>query len=370
MLLLPLYLDDLGAGRAAIGGIMGAASVGGLLFRPAVAWGLDVWGRKPTLIMGTLTLATAMGLVWWITAPGPVAYLVRVIFGMGVGALFTGYFTWAADIVPERRRTEGIALFGVSGLVPLAVNPLSARLGVDPPALRWFLPLMGAVILLSLIPLVLLNEPRRKGKRPTIRVGEVVRALKSPALWSVWLATITFAGLAKTFMAFATVTAGSRGVPTPTDFWLTYAIGAVFVRLFGARLPDRVGPARIVAPAIGLDIVAAWVLMGTYSSAALLTCGLLAGIGHGYCFPVLTSQVVTRSPDHLRGSAVAMFTALWEVCGLVLPPVLGAIADRWDDATMYGAASIVALLCVAGWAVLERRHGTPPPGADQAPTKG
>ena len=56
MILLPLYLDYLGASRALIGSIMSVGAVGGLLARPLVGWALDVLGRKTTLIAGTLVL--------------------------------------------------------------------------------------------------------------------------------------------------------------------------------------------------------------------------------------------------------------------------------------------------------------------------
>ena len=355
MLLLPLYLDTLGADRHQIGAVMGSAAIGGLLLRPAVAWGLDVVGRKPTLAVGTLVMTLSFVLVAAIDDVSYVAYVVRVIFGVGVGALFSGYFTLAADIIPEARRTEGLALFGISGLVPLAINPISHHLGVNAHDLRWFLPLMGGVILLSLIPLAMIREPERAHTGQPLRLTEVVRALRQRSLWPCWLATFVFSGLAKLFMAFATVVAASRGIENPPDFWLTYAAGAVFVRLLGARLPDRLGPVRVVAPAIGLAVVAAVILPLAESEAGLLLAGLLAGIGHGYAFPILASLIVTRAPDHLRGSALTTFTALCEVSGLLLPPLLGIVADLTSDAVMFWVAAGFSALSLAAWVVMERR---------------
>lgn len=357
MLLLPLYLDAIGATRGQIGAIMGSAAASGLLARPAVAWALETLGRKPALIAGTLIMAAAMGLVLFVHDPGPTAYAVRLVFGLGVGALFTGYFTFAADVIPTARRTEGIALFGISGLVPLAINPLAHHIGVQATDLRWFLPLMGVVILSSLVPLALVNEPPRARSAAKFSFLEALRTLKSRALWPCWFATIAFSGIAKVFMAFATVCAEHRGIPHPPDFWLTYALGAVCVRAFGARLPDRVGPVRFVGPAIGCAIVASLLLAYATTFAGLLAAGLLAGIGHGYAFPVLTSLIVTRSPDHLRGSTLAMFTALWEVTGLTIPPLMGALADATSDATMFQVTAGLGVLMLLVWRQLERRLG-------------
>lgn len=122
MLLLPLYLDHLHASRAEVGAIMAMASVGGLTARPLVAWALDRVGRRPTLLAGTALMSLGMVLLALATDVGPLVYGVRLLFGLGQGAVFTGYFTVAADLVPEARRTEGLALFGLSGLVPLAIT--------------------------------------------------------------------------------------------------------------------------------------------------------------------------------------------------------------------------------------------------------
>ena len=339
MLLLPLYLQHLGASRTEIGAMMATAAVAGLLTRPLVAWSLDRMGRKPTLFVGTLLLVVSMVMIAAIDSLGALIYIERAIFGIGVGALFSGYFTFAADLIPTERRTEGLALFGISGLVPLLVNPLADHIGVAPPDLRWFLPVVGLVIIPGVVALVFLPEPKHDDEA-RIPMNQAIPALRRAPLWPVWLASITFSGLVGIFMTFATVTAEGRGIDRPSTLWLSYALGAVVVRLLGARLPDRVGPSKIVPPALGLYIAALWLTATAHTFGAFLLAAALAGIGHGYCFPVLSSQVVTRTPAAFRGSAMSMFTALWGLSELVLCPTFGAIADRFGDGTMFRIASV------------------------------
>jgi len=357
MLLLPLYLDHLGAGRAEIGLVMAAASVGGLVGRPLVGWGLDVVGRRPVLLVGTLILIAGMFLVAAIDGLGPLVYVMRILVGLGSGALFTGYFTLAADIIPTSRRTEGIALFGVSGLLPLLINPFADRIGIEPPDLRWFFPVMGLAIAASLLLLPGVPEPTgtRAPERVTLR--SAFDALKRVRMAPVWTATGVFAGLVAIFMSFATVTAEARGAENPSTVWLTYALGAVAVRLVGAKLPDLLGPSRVAAAALLSYSSGFIVLAGADSGTDFALAGLLGGIGHGYCFPVLMSQVVTRSPDALRGVAVAAFTGLWGVCRLVAAPTFGEIADVWGDATMLYAAGASGLVGLSFWWVLEKAIG-------------
>jgi len=351
--LLPLYLASIDASRTEIGVAMAAASIGGLLVRPLVGWALDTLGRRPTMVVGTLFLALGTSMVAMITSMNAWIYIDRVIFGIGIAALFTGYFTFAADIIPASRRTEGIALFGIAGLLPLTVNPIVEIFGVTGSDLRWFFPVAGFVILASVGFLIATKEPTRTRPLVPLTARTVMRALRARPLWSVWLATILFAGLVAVFFAFATVAGKARGIPNATWLWFTYAGGAIGVRVFGARLPDYVGTHNMVAPALASYTAAMLLVASAGTTFDLLIAGLLAGLGHGYCFPVVTGQVITRAGDDVRGMAVAMFTGLWDCALLVMTPVFGLLSDAFDDAVMFAIAAIWATVGLAGWLLLE-----------------
>ncbi|MDG1484566.1 MAG: MFS transporter [Myxococcota bacterium] len=358
MLLLPLYLDWLGAGRAEIGAIMASAAVGGLISRPLVGIALDALGRRATLIVGHLFAVLGLSLVWFIVDMDATTWVMRILFGVGEGAMFAGYFTFAADLIPEERRTEGIAVFGISGLLPLMVSPLATVIGVNPPDLRWFIPAIGVLVGLSTLCLLPIPEPP-SAERPRLSWADALAALRDRPLWPVWLATIIFSGMVGLFMAFTTVVAQRRGVSFPTGMWLTYAGGAATVRLIGARLPDRVGPTNMVAPSLASYVLALFVATSASTSAGFLLAGLLAGLGHGYCFPVLTSQVIGRTPDAYRGSAMSLFTALWGLSALVLNPLGGALADAWGDGAMFTTAAGMAIFTMLLWTAMEHRLGVP-----------
>lgn len=379
MLTLPLYLGHLGASRTEIGAIMAVASIGGLALRPLAGWALDAIGRRPVVIAGTVVLALGMAMVGFVDRVGPLVYVSRIMVGIGAGTLFTAYFTFAADLIPVMRRTEGIALFGISGVLPLAVNGLIERIDLPVEQLRWVFPAISILILLSLWPVWGLAEPAREGedRAPSVGPPDGVPPLRRPAwrtlsampLWPVWGATVVFSGLVAVFMAFATVTAARGGASEPADLWFAYGGGAVTVRLLGARLPDRIGPHNMVTPALGAYAVACLLAASATSDAGFVAAGLLAGVGHGYCFPVLTGQVVDRSPAAARGVALAGFTALWEISALALTPLFGAVADAYDDATMFALAAVTAIAGSAVWAIGEhvsapvasRRRGDDPP---------
>jgi len=338
---------------------MGCAAIGGLVSRPFVGWALDTIGRRPTLIAGTILSTLGLLGIGLVEDTGPLVYVIRVLFGMGAGTVFTAYFTFASDIVPRDRRTEGIAIFGVAGLVPLIVNPISSLLGIEGADVRWFLPIIGSAVLISLPFLLAVQEPSAPNDRLPLTLAAVIASLGARRLLPVWFAAVIFSGCVNIYMSFATVIAQKNGVLMPTALWFTYAGGAVIVRIFGARLPDRVGPARIVAPALASYASAFLIASHSTGDLGFLFSGLMAGVGHGYCFPVLTSLVVSRIADAHRGSGIAMFTALWGLSALVFNPLFGRIADETSDQMMFWIAAGMATTSLLPWTVLERHHGEP-----------
>ena len=356
MLLLPLFLNHLEASRSEIGLIMASAGVGGLLLRPVVGWALDRVGRKPVIFAGTACTAAGMGLIGLVDAIGPLIYGIRFLIGIGVGAMFASYFALASDVVPEDRRTEGIALFGISGLLPLMVNPFAASMGVGGAEVGTFIPSVALVMLSSLVFLAFVPERRAPRTAQGSENGGFWRAVSAPQLRSVWTATIAFASLVSIFFVFATVTAESFGLARPSEIWFGYALAAASVRLFGAKLPDKLGTHNMVTPAIGLYILACVVIAGAENESAFHVAAVLAGMSHGYTFPVLVSQVVSRVPEENRGSSLAFYTGLWDVCGLCIAPLAGSYADALGDDILFVTAAILGTVLLCLWAWLEHKN--------------
>ena len=359
MVLLPVFMDYLGASRTDIGWVMGISAVGSLGFRPLVAWSLDTFGRHPTLVVGTLALSTGMVMFALVDSMGFGIYAARLLSGVGTGALFTGYFALAADIIPAERRTHGLALFGISGLIALLLNPAVQAVGVTPDQLGLFFAMLGGLILCSLIPVFLLRQPRDRSapRPPPISASAAISALQAPAVRPVWFATAALSALIASFFAFSTVSADHRGVENPALLWLTYSLGAAGVRLVFAFLPSHISPRRFIVPAFVLYACAALSVAGSTGDLGFAFAGLCAGLGHGLGFPVLVGQVASRMPDHLRGSGMSAFTGLWEVASFVATPLLGMLADTAGDSWMFVVSAVIAIVAVAVWWPLEMRFG-------------
>lgn len=359
MLLLPLYLTFLGGSRAEVGMIMSSAHLAGLATRPIVGWSLDRFGRRSSLIFGAVVTALSLAGVYFIHRIGYHAYAIRILFGIGEGFIFTGYFAFAADLIPSSRRTEGLALFGVAGLLPLLVNPIADFTGFQGGDLRLFLSSVSILILFSAIMIILIPrsvEQENKGDQESdetetghrvfehdvsqsnVKVensasGTLIYLL-APRMRPLWWSTLAFAGAVALLMTFGSVVSSARGMSYPTAVWFTYVGGAVMARLFGAKLPEKLGPSRLVSPSLALYGFALLIYAQSVEVWGMLLAGALAGVAHGYCFPVLTSLIVSAVDERYRGRALAMFTGLWGGAAVIFAPLGGWIADYWSDDKM------------------------------------
>src|SRR5262245_43147042 len=123
LILLPLFVRQLGGDELMIGVLLGTGLAASVALRPAVGALLDRLGRRRVLLWGAAVNTVSLPLFSLVDAVGiPLFALVGVHMVVG-GALFASYFTYAADLVPAARRAEGIAIFGVAGMIPNGLGP-------------------------------------------------------------------------------------------------------------------------------------------------------------------------------------------------------------------------------------------------------
>ncbi len=352
---LPGYLSDLGASEVEIGLIFASAAVASVLVRPIVGRLMDVRGRRVVILSGGVLNTGVILLYLTVDSIGPWVYTVRLVHGIAVALLFTSLFTYAADRVPAARRTQGLALFGISGMLPIALGGLLGDLVLhryDFTALFVAAALFGALALGLSMPLrdhpellLGLDQPRR-------RFGD---ALLQPDLRPMWWIAGVFSVALAAYFTFLKTFVQETGLGSVGLFFGAYAAMAISIRIFFGWLPDRVGQKRVLFPALAVFGAGFVVLAFAGSDAAVAAAGALCGAGHGYVFPILYGMVVTRARPAERGSAMAIYTALFDVGTLIGGPAFGLAIGLGGYRTMFlVAAGTVAVGSIA-FATWDRR---------------
>lgn len=351
---LPGFLDDLGASEAEIGLIFGIAAVAAVGVRPWVGQALDRFGRMPVIYIGNIVNVGSILLYLTVSAIGPWVYVVRVIHGMGLATLFSAFFTYGADVVPESRRTEGFALFGVSGLLPIAAAGVIGDIVLNIAGFRELFLTAAVMAGISLV----ISLPLRE-RKPEQREGQMRRGffsvVKQQTLRPVWLMAWGMAFVLTAYFTFLRTYVDDTGVGSVGLFFATYGAAAIVLRIGFGWVPDRVGQKRVLFPSMGSLAIGFMVLSFATGSVQIAVAGVLCGVGHGYGFPILSGMVVSRALDEDRGSAVSIFTALFDLGTLIGGPILGTIISIFGYTTMFTFAAIAIVGASFAFAAWDRR---------------
>jgi MFS family permease len=346
----PRYLEGLGADPAEVGRIVGATALAGIAIRPMVGRAMDRRGRRPVVLAGNALHVVALLFYLTVDHIGPWLYSVRILHGFGEALLFAATFTIAADIIPAERRTEGLALFGVSGLLPIAVGGV---LGDFLLARYPFHSIFVAALVLGVAG-GLLALPLSETAVPADADHHLpfTTSLRQRDLLPIWWITLVFSFALTAYFTFLRLHIDESGIGSMGGFFGSYATTAVVLRLFGGSVPDRIGLKRVLYPALLVFATGLLLLSSAGSATAVVVAGVFCGAGHAYGFPILFALCFTRARLTARGSAAVIFTGLFDVGVLAGAPLLGWVVNHLGYPAMFRIAAAcvgIGLLSFAFW---------------------
>ena len=362
-ILFPLFIRFLGGDELRIGLVLGTGLAASVALRPTVGALLDRLGRRRVLLWSGVANAASYPLFLLVGTPGPALFALATLHLVVQGALFASFFTYAADLIPSERRVEGIAIFGVAGMAPNGLGPALGEIVIARNGWPgFFLTATGFALLSTLLTLLVPEHgPTRGGAVASARaaVRELLHLVGRGRLGAVMVATVLFgAGINAAFFFVAPFTR-DLGIARAAPFFAAYASTTILLRVFGRRLPDRVGAERIAVPSFAVFAFGLAALALLPRPGILVLAGVACGAGHGSLFPVLNGLAVSRTPAPFRGTIVGLYTAALDGGAVVGTPLCGAIARVAGYPTMFAtmaATSVVGLMLMAA----EARR--PPPG--------
>lgn len=339
---LPGFLREHTEDDFTIGLTMAAMAASAILSRPLIGRIMDSRGRRVVALVGSALNIAFSAAYLLVDDVGPLLFVVRLGHGVAEGMLFSVFFTIAADIIPAERRAEGMALFGVSGMIPLSLAGLIGDRVLEAAGYQeLFFAAIAAAVLGSLAALTL---PELKPDAPDGPKRSFLAAASAPLLRPIWLVGFSFAFALASYFTFLKTFVDDTGVGSVGGFFTAYTIAAVVLRLALGWLPDRVGAKTVLVPSVWSAAAGLLVLAFGGTATSTIIAGVLCGIGHGYAFPIASAMVVMRTPAHERGRTLAAFTALFDLGLFVGAPSLGFVLERTSYAAMFSVAAGVAVV--------------------------
>jgi MFS family permease len=341
--ILPLFAKGpLGTGSVGVGIAIAAASPTALLVQPIAGRLADRRGRRLLVIAGPLIVAVSVGAYTFVDTLA-VLVLLRLVTGIGEGMVFVGAATVVTDVAPEERRGEAVSLYSLGVWGGLAVGPVVGEAVLSHGSYDAVWLAAAGCALGSALAGIALRETKPATTEPA--QGRLIHpAALAPGLVLI-ASAFGFAG----FNAFVALYARDLGLSGAGWVFFVYSAIVISIRIFGRRLPDRLGAKRASGAALGL-LAAGLLTIGVWQTPVGLYLGTAVfAAGTALAFPALLTLAVDRAEVSERSSVIGTFSACIDV-GFALGALsLGAVAS----VTGYSGVFVVAaLVAIAGGFVL------------------
>ena len=341
---LPKYIkNDLGGGKFDIGFTVSSFAIGAMIARPVGGAFADRIGRRAVTAAGSLFWALMVALYPVAGEHGGVAALVcvRVLGGLGGGMLFVALAAIATDLSPPERRVQGFGLFSSSTLIGFAIGPPLGVALLDGDHYGRTFAVCAAIAVAPALSMLLIAETRPQNQATVVR-ARIRSSLFHPAARRSGLALLLGGLSYVTFTAFLPDYADEVHLERVGVALALNPLANLLVRVFGARVVDRVDR-RLVAGVSLLFIIAAALTLAIWAEpAGILTASVLNGVGNAYLFASFLAMTVDRVPDGERALAIGSLTVYNDIAISGGGALLGIVASTINYRGAFAVAAALA----------------------------
>lgn len=362
LLLLPLYVQQLGGTEANFGVVLSAATITavlciGLLIRnpgtlrphTVVAIAIAVYGlgaAGASFVTGTWTPLVGIG----------------ILLGTAWAVVYTATPMVMSEMVTDEARAAYFGYLTGTQQVGIGAGPVVARVLVETDlGFRGTFLVAGAICLaaVALTAAVGFLTPDvgaardRGGPAPnagSVPFGEAVRRIvRSEAVYSLAM-ILLFACVFTSMTQFQTMFARSQGLDYAV-FYVTYTAAVIFSRFVLASMAARFDARLVVASAVSVMALAVAAFLAVGSSDLLYgAASALLGLGYGLGLPSVQARAVNVSEEAVRPRVLAMGGLLFQAAILGFPLFAGwVIADLGYAALFAVLLSLTLAQAVIGW---------------------
>lgn len=340
---LPIFVKELGGSDQIVGLIVGVFTFSALLFRPFAGNALETRGRQVVYIFGLSLFVISVGAFAFATSIF-LLIVMRILQGVGWGFSTTASGTIATDLIPPKRRGEGMGYYGLSGNLALALGP---ALGLSLVGVISFTQLfliasaMGLIALLLALMIGYKKVEESPDKTTTVKFDVFEKSAINPSILLFFI-TLTFGGIA-TFLPLYAIERSVEGISL---YFFVYAIFLMISRLIAGKIYDEKGHMYVFPPGAFMILIAMILLAWLPSTSILLLAAAFYGFGFGSVQPALQAWAVNSAAENRKGMANATFFSFFDLGVGIGAMGFGIIANQLGYRYIYiiSALSIISAI--------------------------
>jgi MFS family permease len=334
----PFHILDLGGSTFASGLFLGFLTYSSAFSAPLTGAMADRLGQRRVLMTSSVALtlfSIAYGLITdyrWMLA----LVLVHGVFWSGLLSASAAYMT---NMLPERRRAEGIGYWGLSTVAAIAVAPTVGfwiyRRG------WWWLCVLGAALNLMMGVIAFFLKDTRL-ETPHERGGGILEWRVLIISLALFLYSFGYGGIT----SFAAMYADANHV-TPKGLYLTtLALVILCIRPLAGKLGDRWGYRRVFVPCLVLISVGLALLSIGGTRGWMIASAIVFGAGFGTAYPVYVGYVMRDVSAARRGAAFGAILAAFDTGIGTGSTSMGWIIQHYGFRQAFGVAAAISALAL------------------------
>jgi MFS family permease len=348
---LPVYVvNDLGASKSSAGLLTTTFLLAAIIIRPFSGKLIEKYGGRIILIT-SLLLFLSTTLLYFFSHSVSQLLIVRLIHGVSFGMATTAAGSIVADIIPEKRRGEGMGYFILSSALAMVIGPYLGLTSMQSGGIAVMLIIAlgasfgGLVAGFSLTKTKELIGVEPSKEKTKFTTGSLFEKTALP----IAITGAFFAIVYSSIISFISVYASEVHLGhVASFFFVVYACVLLVSRPFTGRWFDQFGANIIVFPGIVLFAIGMFVLSQANSSFIFLLAAAFIGLGWGTLFPTFQTIAIQSAPPKRRAMATATFLSVFDMGIGFGSYIVGLLASGLSFSQLYFYGSFYIL---AGMAV-------------------
>jgi MFS family permease len=356
----PFHILELGGSTFASGLFLGFLTYASAFSAPLTGALADRAGQRRVLITTSLALAV-FSLAYAVITDYRIMLALVIVHGCFWSGLLSASAAYLTGMLPERRRAEGIAYWGLSSVAAIAVAP---TVGFWIYHLGW-LWLCVACAGLNLVMTAIawsLSDHVRPATDPPPRARARPRGLLEWRVLIVSLSLFLYSFGYGGITSFTALYADANGVTPKSIYLTTLALVILVTRPVSGRLGDRWGYKQVFAPCLVLITIGLACLAFGGSRNWMIASAAIFGVGFGTAYPVYVAYVMQDVGPERRGAAFGAILAAFDTGIGTGSTTMGWLIQEYGFAAAFGTAATLSGLALPYFLLADRALRRPAPG--------
>ncbi len=336
----PFRIMHLGGSKAQAGWFLSVYALASAFSAPLMGNLADHVGRKRMLMTASL-LFVLFSLLYGVITIVPMLLAIAIIHGCLWSGLIASASAIMSEFIPESRRNEGLAYWGLASTAAIALAPAAGLIIFE--RAGW-LALCGELAALSLLTFAWASRlpvvHQTIESKHSLREAWDLQVIR-PAL-SLSVICFGYGGVT----SYVAILSRERGIKPESLYFTVFAVSIVVVRIFTSRLGDRLGPKAMLYPSYAAIPVAFGILAVAVQRWQIVTSAALFGLGMGAAYPAFANFLLTNTDPKRRARTFGSIVMAFDTGIATGSLAIGAIGQRFGLATSFGIAAVISCLAI------------------------